>query len=146
MRIYLMRHASAAEAAGTSDALRPLTEQGHREAREAGKALRERGAEIAVVLCSPRLRARETAELVVEGLGAEVGIEIRDALNSGATGEVYLAEIRAQGVPLLLVGHNPEMSAIASQLSGQAVSFRPATVCAIDLEDGAATLVWVRNP
>jgi phosphohistidine phosphatase len=147
MRIYLMRHATAADPGGSSDALRPLTEQGRREAREAGRALRDEGAEIAVVLSSPRLRARETAELVVEGLGRPVPVEVRETLNCGATGKVYLAEIRAQEAgSLLLVGHNPEMSAIASTLVGQSLSFRPATLCAIDLEEDSASLRWLRHP
>ncbi len=141
-----MRHATAADPGGSSDALRPLTEQGRQEAREAGKALRERGTEIAVVLSSPRLRARETAELVVEGLRRKVGIEVREALSCGATSATYLREIRAQEGPVLLVAHNPEMSAFASQLAGQPVSFRPATICAVDLDEGGASLNWVRHP
>jgi phosphohistidine phosphatase len=146
MRVYLMRHATAADAGGTSDALRPLTEQGRQEAREAGRALRERGVAIGVVLSSPRLRARETAELVVEGFGAKVGVETREALNCGASSATYLHEIGAQGRPLLLVGHNPEISAIASGLVGQAISFRPATLCAMDLDENGGRLDWVRHP
>ena len=142
-----MRHATAADPGGTSDALRPLTEEGRREAREAGRALLEEGAEIAIVLSSPRLRARETAELVVGALGRAVPVELRETLNSGATAAAYLAEIRAQRAgSVLLVGHNPEMSAFASALAGQAVSFRPATLCAIDLEEDVAQVRWVRHP
>src|SRR5207247_8503989 len=132
-----MRHAAAADPGGTPDALRPLTEQGRREAREAGEALRARKAEIAVVLTSPRLRARETADLVVEALGRPVGIEVREALNCGATAAVFLTEIQSQTVEdLLLVAHNPELSAFASALVGRPISVRPSTVCALDLEEG----------
>jgi phosphohistidine phosphatase len=147
MRIYLMRHATAADPGGSSDALRPLTEQGRREAREAGRALRELGAEIALVVSSPRLRARETAELVVEGLGRSVPVELRETLDCGASREAYVALIRAQAAgSLLLVGHNPEMSAIASALVGQSLSFRPATLGAIDFEDPDTSLAWLRHP
>jgi phosphohistidine phosphatase len=146
MPVYLMRHATAADPGGMPDALRPLTEQGRQEAREAGRALRERGVAIAVVLSSPRLRARETAEQVVEGFGTKVGVEIRETLNCGATSAAYLHEIGAQGRPLLLVGHNPEISAIASGLLGQAISFRPATLCAIELDDSGGRLDWIRHP
>jgi phosphohistidine phosphatase len=147
MRIYLMRHATAAEPGGTPDALRPLTEQGRREAREAGEALRERGEEIAVVLSSPRLRARETAELVVQGFGRPLKVDVREGLSCGATNNVFLSEIRSQSdEPLLLVGHNPELSAFASALAGRSISFRPATLCAIDLDEDRASLNWVRHP
>ena len=147
MRFYLMRHATAADPGGTADALRPLTEQGRREARDAGAALRDRKAAIAVVLTSPRLRARETAELVVAGLGRDVPVDVRDGLTCGATAETYLEEIRSQGDRgLLVVAHNPELSSFTSALVGEAVSFRPATVCAIDREDATARLVWLRHP
>src|SRR5437016_6156733 len=109
MRIYLMRHATAADPGGTPDALRPLTEQGRRDAREAGAALRDRQAEIAAVLTSPRLRARETADLVVEALGRPQRIDVRESLSCGATSAVFLHEIQSQSVEeLLLVAHNPE--------------------------------------
>jgi phosphohistidine phosphatase SixA len=93
------------------------------------------------------LRARETAELVVEGLGLPLKVEVREALTCGASARAYLQEIRAQGAgPLLLVAHNPEMSAFASGIVGQALSFRPATVCAVELEEESASLNWVRHP
>ena len=146
MQVYLMRHAMAADPGGTPDALRPLTEQGRRDAREAGRALRDRGVDIAVVLSSPRLRARETAELVIEGLGRALKVDVREALTCGATADDYLREIRAQIGPPLLVGHNPEMSAFASALAGRTISFRPATVCAVGVDEAGAKLSWVRHP
>src|SRR5205085_10497838 len=69
MRVYLMRHATAEDPVTGPDSGRRLTEQGRREAREAGKSLLERGAAPAAILTSPRLRARETAELVAAELG-----------------------------------------------------------------------------
>ncbi len=142
-----MRHATAADPGGTPDALRPLTEQGREEARAAGKALREKREDVARVLSSPRLRARETAELVVEGLGRKVPMEVREALTCGAAAASYLAEIEAHpdgGV--LLVAHNPELSAFASELVGEPISFRPSTVCAITLAPQGARLLWIRHP
>ena len=75
MRVYLMRHATAEEPGAGPDAARRLTEQGRRESREAGEALRKQTSNLAVVLTSPRLRARETAEEIVAAIGgiARVG-------------------------------------------------------------------------
>ena len=142
-----MRHATAADPGGTPDALRPLTEHGREQARAAGKALRERREDIARLLSSPRLRARETAELVVEGFGRKVPVDVREALTCGATAASYLAEIEAHpdgGV--LLVAHNPELSAFASELVGEAISFRPSTLCAIDMVPKGAHLLWLYHP
>lgn len=139
-----MRHATAEEAAG-SDALRPLSEEGRREAREAADAMRDRGALPAVVLTSPRLRARETAEIVARALG--VPMELREGLNCGATAAAYLDALRPdEGRDVLLVAHNPEISAFATALSRQVVSFRPSTVCCFSVSGDSATLEWVRHP
>jgi len=143
MRVYLMRHASAEDPGGVPDALRRLTEQGSREAREAGEALRERGATVSVILTSPRVRARETAELVAAAIGAPV--QVRETLSCGATGEVFLAELRSvESGGVLLVAHNPELSAFSSELLGQSISFRPSTL--VEVEMDGPTLEWLRHP
>jgi phosphohistidine phosphatase len=147
MRLYLMRHGMAADPGGIADAMRPLAEQGRQEAMEAGAALRERGEKIEVVLTSPRLRARETAELVAGALGRKVPVVVREGLTCGATASVYLEEIGTRSAgELLLVAHNPELSAFASGLVGESISFRPATICAVDLDADSAHLAWLRHP
>jgi len=147
MRIYLMRHATAEDAGSGSDAARALTEQGRREAREAGAAIRERNPSLAAALSSPRQRARETAELVVQAIGLKTPIQIRERLSCGATSAIFLEEIEAAGDgDLLIVAHNPELSAFASELVGRPLSFRPSTVCAIDLDADSARLDWLRHP
>jgi len=110
-----MRHATAAEAAG-SDALRPLSEQGRQEARQAAEALRQRDSRPSIILTSPRLRAKETAEIVATVLG--VPMEVREGLNCGATAAAYLDALRPDdGRDVLVVAHNPEISAFATLFS-----------------------------
>ena len=139
-----MRHATAEESAG-SDALRPLSERGRREAQEAADAIREREARPVVVLTSPRLRARETAEIVGRALG--VPVELREGLNCGATAAAYLDALRpVEGRDVLVVAHNPEISAFATAVARRVVSFRPSTVCCLDLTEDSASLDWVRHP
>jgi len=139
-----MRHATAEEASG-SDALRRLSEQGRREAQEAADALRKREARPAVVLTSPRLRARETAEIVAAALG--VPLEVREGLNCGATAAAYLDALRPdEGRDVLLVAHNPEISAFAGALARKGVAFRPSTVCCFDISDESTSMEWIRHP
>lgn len=147
MRVYLMRHASASDPASGADALRPLTEEGRREAREAGEALQERGCAPTVILTSPRLRARETAELVAAALGGKVPVEVRESLNCGATAAAYFSELRPiDGGDVVVVGHNPEISAISAAWTGDGVSFRPSTICCVDLDGDSGRLDWIRHP
>lgn len=139
-----MRHASAEEAAG-SDAKRRLSEQGKREAREAAEALLEREVRPAVVLTSPRLRARETAEIVAQALG--ISVHEREGLNCGATAPSYLDALRPdEDRSVLIVAHNPEITAFACALSRQSISFRPSTVCCFDMTADSAKLEWVHHP
>ncbi len=74
-RLILVRHAeTAVSAAGLmhpdSRLETPLSPAGERAARALGAALA--GEPIALAVCSPRVRARRTAELAVEGRGVPV--------------------------------------------------------------------------
>ena len=67
MNLYLLRHGIAAErGAGQSagDADRPLTTKGRRKLRRAAAAMRTMQLSFDVILSSPLVRARQTAELI----------------------------------------------------------------------------------
>jgi phosphohistidine phosphatase len=145
MRLYLMRHATAEESGPEGDASRRLTEEGRRQAREAGEALRDRRAALRAVLCSPRQRALETARIVADVL--QVELQVTEALDSGAplAGYPVVISIFGHGGDVLLVGHNPEIGTWASRMAGQDLSFRPSTVCCFDIS-AKARLEWIRQP
>ncbi len=69
MELYLIRHADAAPA-GTQgirdDAERPLTDIGHKQARDVGDGLRKRDITMEKLVTSPFLRARQTAEDILQ--------------------------------------------------------------------------------
>jgi len=129
VRIYLVRHAEAAP--GEPDALRPLTEEGDRQARALGAKLRAEGAPVAV-RTSPLLRARQTGEAIARAAG--VVSEPDERLAPGATAEDIRA-IAAECAGLVaLVGHQPDCGRIAVELgSGAEPSFPPAGVVALEL-------------
>jgi len=145
VRIYLMRHATAEETGPEGDASRRLTNDGRREAREVGEALRDRRAVLSAVVCSPRTRARETAKIVADILTVE--LHVTEALDSGAplSGYPTVISIFGHGGDVLLVGHNPEIVTWASRMAGQDLVFRPSTVCCFNLDD-KAQLEWLRQP
>src|ERR1700729_1813169 len=101
--LWLLRHAEAAD--GTPGGLPPLTEPGIRQARDAGQALETLGVNIDACLASPRLRARQTAELACAPLGVEVTIEQR---LPGEPFDTY--ELTAGLGDVLLVGHDPSFT------------------------------------
>jgi phosphohistidine phosphatase len=137
MRLYLCRHAHAA--AGEPDELRPLTPAGFEAARTLGSALAASAPPPALVLSSPLLRARQTAEEISDAAGCPILVD--DRLAPGATAEALLAAIgdaaeafdeQSDGA-VATVGHQPDCSEIALALTGRDPGFPAAGVVAVDL-------------
>jgi phosphohistidine phosphatase len=109
--LWLLRHAEAVD--GLPDDERPLTPRGVRQAEAAGRALERLGANIDACLCSPKLRALQTAQLACAPLGVEVTIERRLA---GEPFDVF--DLTAGIGDVLLVGHDPSFSLTVHHLTG----------------------------
>jgi len=127
--IWLLRHGDAADAAeGQPDAERPLTEKGRRQATAAGRALARLGVELDACLASPRVRARDTAELACAALA--VPVELEPALRGGWFDAEALAAGR--GGQVLLVGHEPDLSTAVRELTGATARMRKGGLAAVD--------------
>jgi phosphohistidine phosphatase len=131
VRLFLVRHAEAEP--GEPDELRKLTANGRRQARELGARLAAEGASGAVVVTSPLLRARETAEEIARALGTTPAPD--DRLAPGATAEaVRDAAGDHDGESLVAIGHQPDCGRIAAALTGgPEPAFPTAGVVVIDL-------------
>jgi phosphohistidine phosphatase SixA len=122
MRIFLVRHAHAA--AGEPDELRPLTPEGHAAAGEL--ATRLAAEQPTAVVCSPLLRAHQTAEAIAEAAGLEA--EVDERLAPGATSLTLREAVEERGGTVVAVGHQPDCSEIVLKVTGRRVSFAPAHV------------------
>ncbi len=114
--LVLMRHAKSDYPDGVPDHDRPLAARGIREAGLAGDWLRGHVPAIEAVLCSSATRTRQT--LARTGIGAPT--TFLDRLYGAAPGEMVEA---INGVDdaigtLMVVGHEPTMSAVALGLAG----------------------------
>lgn len=140
MRIYLVRHGDAVpeEEAG-SDRDRWLSGRGREAARVLGRLMLEQQVVPDAILCSPLPRAVQTAELVAAGLDFIGTIVSRRCLEPSAHPRVAAGEIHAAGRTVVIVGHEPSMSAIGAFLLNRPAfpPFRTAQCCAI--EDGQPT-------
>ena len=126
MRLVLVRHAEAAP--GSPDELRTLTPEGREQARAVGERLRADGVVPDAVLCSPLLRARETAAAL--DLGEP---EADERLAPGATADSVREAVADRGETVLVVGHQPDCGQIATALTGEEPRFPPAGVAVIEL-------------
>jgi phosphohistidine phosphatase len=114
MRLYLVRHAEAAP--GDPDELRPLTQDGHRQARELAKRMLSEDAAPAVILTSPLLRARETGGELARAFDIDSIPDER--LAPGASVDDVRAAVEGRGMQVVVVGHQPDCGQIAAALTG----------------------------
>ena len=124
--IWLLRHGEAEDDA-VDDASRKLTEKGRRQAENAGKALAALGAELDACLTSPKVRARDTAEVACRELGIEA--EETDALRGG---EFDIAAVTAGRGNVLLVGHEPDFHRAIRAATGGLVRLKKGGLAAVD--------------
>lgn len=116
-----MRHAKSDWG---SDALRdfdrPLSRRGQQDAPRMGRWLREQGCQPERVICSPALRTRETAKLVM-GL---IGFRTEDVIHEPMIYEAGLQDLltalhthAGNANTLMLIGHNPGLDELVRHLA-----------------------------
>src|SRR3954452_21588911 len=114
--IILVRHAEAEDRAlGTPDPERTLVAAGRRAARATGRALAALKVDPECVVTSPYPRARETAEIIAEELGAPLA---DDAALLGVEAGDLAGLVKRHGGELVLVGHEPDFSVLLHEVTG----------------------------
>ena len=140
MKVYLVRHAEAvAEDVAGGDRDRWLSARGRESARGLARLLREHAVVPDTVLSSPLPRALQTAELLADGLAYLGEIAVMSQLAPGSHPRRAAEELVTRGLSVVVVGHEPGISALGAFLLGRPSfpPFRTAQACAI--EDGAPT-------
>ena len=139
MLLQFLRHADAEDFAD-SDFARNLTSKGQAQAKRVGGFIKKQGLKPDLILTSPLVRARQTADIV----GKEIGLtpSILECLACGMDLDTLLDELHphAQSKSILVVGHEPDFSDAISNLLGMQDSFlmnvRKASLTGIELLDG----------
>lgn len=154
--IYLVRHAIAAERGPDypDDSRRPLTAKGIERFRECVTGLAATGVVIDEIFTSPYVRARQTADLLAEGLDPSPRLVSMHALSAdGAPLEVLAALARAAKHPrVALVGHAPSIGLVAARLVGarRGLDFKKGAIACVEAEGWPVTrpgrLLWFLPP
>ena len=121
------------------DPHRHLTPAGRQQARDIGNRLRWHDCTPTHIWSSPLVRAIQTAELVAVGLECQVAIETLPALAPDENPRsvcAALASIAADAV-VILVGHEPGLSAVGALLIGQPELASLGKAEAVRIVDGA---------
>ena len=154
--IYLVRHGIAAERGKEwpDDSKRPLTHKGIARMREVAAGLKDLGVAFDLILTSPLVRARQTADLLHQGLGGSTPLEETTLLAPGGARADLLELLRSRKKSdrVALVGHEPDLGQLAAFLIGARAPlvFKKGGVCRIDFEKfppvPPGQLVWFALP
>ncbi len=158
MNLYLLRHGIAVpndDPENVPDSERPLSTKGTKRMRKVAKGLCRLDIPFDSILTSPLVRARQTAEIVVQALGLGDRLEELSTLAPGNS----LSDLWSSLAPyqdrehVLVVGHEPFLSTVVSYLLTHderrsiAVDFKKGGLCRVEIAamppNKAGTLHWL---
>lgn len=127
--LLICRHAKSSWQDSTlTDFDRPLNKRGERDAPAMAQRLCERAFKPDLILSSPAVRARRTAEIYASALGYPLGAICYNQLQYAASWPMLLnllQQVEEHHKRIFLVGHNPESTSLANALGGLTLSNIP---------------------
>lgn len=149
MELYVVRHGIAEDFPpdGSGDFGRRLTPDGIARMEQAARGMVRLGIAPDLLLSSPLVRARQTAEIVGRALGRDVRIEPRLASGcSVADIQAVLADV-AQTRTVMIFGHEPDLStAIGALTGGSRVEMKKGMMAALHLQGRHGVLLSLLPP
>lgn len=120
-QLTLLRHAKSAwDDATRKDRERPLNQRGERDAPLMGQRLCARGARPTLILTSPAVRARRTAQIVAREIGYPAEFLQREEELYLASADQIIAVLARQESSfrdVVVCGHNPGLTDLANRLT-----------------------------
>ncbi len=140
-----------------TDTDRPLTPKGKHQLRQIASAMQNLDLRFNLILSSPFLRARQTAEIVATSLNLKRRLALSDELTPDGDAKALirqLNELAPPSVNILLVGHEPYLSDLISLLTtGRTdlmMDFKKGGLCKLEIETlshgRCAALAWLLTP
>jgi phosphohistidine phosphatase len=135
--LLVLRHAKSSwDDQSLDDHARPLNPRGLKDAPRVGEWLREQGVIPDVLITSDAVRARMTAEAVARAAGYTGDVRLDSSLYLASPDEIYgviNTVDRPRTAAVMIVGHNPGLSAFVTQLTGDDVELPTAALAQIVL-------------
>lgn len=140
MQLILLRHGKAEDRHPEGDRFRALVEKGYLQARRAGELLKASGDVPEIVLTSPLVRTRQTAEIFCEAAGIP-GPVVQGWLACGMDPESALSELKAYRDfgRVMIVGHEPDFSTLLQWVLGAEGGW-------LEMKKGALACLDIRPP
>ncbi len=129
--LVIVRHSKSSWAdSDITDLERPLKPIGKSDAMKMTIQLKENNIIPELIVSSPAIRARQTAELISEGLGLSPGkVIIEDSLYFYGYKAVlkFVTNINDSLNTVIITGHNPDFTLVANQFLPQSIDNLPTT-------------------
>ncbi len=139
MEIYLVRHGAAYTK--EEDPERHLNSDGVNQCHLTGRALKKLDITLDLIVTSPKVRARQTAEIIAEEIGySNAEIKVTEKLEPTAAPKATISYLKdlTDTKRVMLAGHLPLLGHLASELlsntSQISLYFEPSSVCQINIE------------
>jgi len=146
MKLYFLRHGYAESGANSTDEARQLTPEGMKRIGTAAQVMAALNLTPLRIYCSPRVRARQTAEIVSAAL--QTPFEVREEVNFGFDLQAVktLLQVADQGQDILFVGHQPTLSIVIQHLTGAEAAMLPGGLACVEmmrLDPLQGVLLWL---
>lgn len=155
--LYLLRHAKSSWSDGSlRDFDRPLNDRGKKSAELIAKRLGAEDLIDALLICSPAVRTRETAALVLQGSQLRVEERFDERIYEASLRDLLqvVSEIPDDKQIVILIGHNPGFEELLAFLTGEHRSMPTCALAKIrfdvtswkDIKSGDGSLEWFTTP
>jgi phosphohistidine phosphatase len=149
-QLWLLRHADAEPHGAREDSERRLTQRGEGQARTVGAALARMGVDFEAIRFSPKVRARQTAELAAQGMGEDARgrLSVHPPLAGDFDAAQAIDATHAIGADgrVLLVGHEPDLSRVVGELTGGRVEMKKGGLAVVRLQGTSGELAVLLRP
>ncbi|MBU1659071.1 CHAD domain-containing protein [bacterium] len=117
-KLYIIRHAKSSwKESSLDDFERPLNKRGKADAPLMGSKLKEKRVMPDLILSSPALRAKTTAEIITKKIEFEKEIVFDENIYESSVNELHkiVSEIDDENRVVFLFGHNPSLNELAQK-------------------------------
>ncbi len=155
--LFLMRHTQPVNG-HPADGTRPLKPEGEQQAKDMGAWLAGHIGRVDIVICSPFVRAKQTADVMAAALGCHVA-DTRMLQPDGQPDEMWaeIMRLAQASKDVLVVGHDPSLNGLMAwlmygdeeakdELNPLNIRLEWGTVAWMKTKDDVGALQWLVTP
>ncbi|MBI2996020.1 MAG: histidine phosphatase family protein [Candidatus Melainabacteria bacterium] len=150
--IFILRHGHAEDTSQKGDFYRKLIKEGKEKVKKLGLFFNNLNEELNLVLTSPLIRAKETAEIFINNIQPKPNLKTVDFLSCGASSTEIVRGLLpfSQVNKILLIGHAPDLENFLGRLIGaKNIKLKKGALAKVILNNGielSGELEWLIIP